>query len=1276
MTVRRRLSLTLLLSVVLSLLAAAPALAAGSGERSVEPLPDVDNRSGSVAPTARQLQLAARLDARAEWNRFGTPSSLVKHGGYLATGVAGADAESAARSWVSANKGLFGLGSVDGLALDNDSPLVGSDGHAVTFRQEFGGLAAGQDGLLTVGLTGTAANGWKVAYVSSSVSPETALSGSAQISGVQAWLAAAADVGRGTTIASVGNVRTERGWTVFDVSGFAAPQRARLRAVPIPGGAPVPAFETIVVHGSAAPAGYKHFVDARSGAVLVREDLVEQAQAPQTFSGDLGATDGSCGSDHTFTVPQNTYAIDVVASATLPANDIVLHLKRGGAIVASADTATSPEAIHYDLGGPLPTGTYAVQVCEYVDNAAPLPPTTYSGTIVVNDVASTSVTSDPRWKVFPANPPLSALTADPWGNASTDTRQTWCWNINGVPVVGCDGEVNNLASRAPWDYNPKTSSPSYTTLGNNASTAEAWANPPTVQFGNITPGATGYRPISPQRSYVYPWTNAWFNADCSPSVFTPFSGNDIDAAVTNLFSMHNRMHDWSYFLGFTEQNWNLQLSNFGNTSANRENDPVTGSAQSGAVSGGAPLYGGRDNANMLTLPDGVGAITNMYLWQPLAGAFYAPCVDGDYDMGIIGHEYGHAIENRMIGKGGNRSGHHAGAMGESHGDLMAMEYLNESGFVPTDGENPYAVGTYATGNKDRAIRNFGMNYARSGAEPTPGVTPLVNALNFSDLGYDITGGQVHADGEIWSATNFDIRQALVDKYSASFPASNAQLQRDCAEGKRPADQCPGNRRWMQLVFDSYLLMPVAPSMLQARDAQLAADLMRFGGANQDELWLAFARRGFGENAVATNTLANDDADPKPDFASPRQEETVVTFKAVGSDENNAPVNARIYVGQYEARVSPIAVTGTASSGAPGASNVDDTAAFVPGTYELVAHAPGYGHVRFRGTFSAGGSRTVTVPMPTNRASSSKGAAATGDGTGHGNLIDDTEATNWVRTGATPSVAGSQVTVDLQGGAQSVGRVQVSAMLAPGNNRFVALRQFEIHTCLASPANANCTAPGAFAKQLTSPENAFPGVTPRPASPDLILRSFDLPQAVQATHVRIVVLTNQCTGTPAFQGEQDADPANATDCRSGSTGSVNLIGDLPGLLGPRDNEVRIAELQVFSPAAPVVVAKPDLVVTDIALSQGKKTARATATVANTGTAAAGPSQAEFLLVGGRVLCLVATPGLAAGAQTDVVCDFDPKGLRGTQSITATADRQAQVDESSETNNARTEAFVLG
>ena len=275
--------------------------------------------------------------------------------------------------------------------------------------------------------------------------------------------------------------------------------------------------------------------------------------------------------------------------------------------------------------------------------------------------------------------------------------------------------------------------------------------------------------------------------------------------------MHNRMHDWSYFLGFTEQNWNAQDSNFGLTESYRENDAVTGDAQAGATTDPPGVYANaRNNANMATLADGLRSVTNMYLWQPVAGGFYPPCVDGDYDDGVIGHEYGHMIENRMIGKGQGRVGFQAGAMGEAVGDLMAIEKLNETGSVPTGGENRYAAGTYATGNPLRGIRNYAANFPSQGAFPTPSTYPEIDPLNFSDIGYDLPGPEVHSDGEIWVAINFEVRKALNEKYDASFPSSDQALQLRCANNQLPVDQCPGSRRWIQLLFDSYLLDPVEP----------------------------------------------------------------------------------------------------------------------------------------------------------------------------------------------------------------------------------------------------------------------------------------------------------------------------------------------------------------------------------------------------------------------------------------------------------------------------------
>jgi len=647
----------------------------------------------------------------------------------------------------------------------------------------------------------------------------------------------------------------------------------------------------------------------------------------------------------------------------------------------------------------------------------------------------------------------------------------------------------------------------FTTQGNNSYAVHNWENNDPFTVGDER--AT----FRPDREYGYAWTNQWLEERCNPSVFDSPQRNDIDAARANLFVMHNRMHDWAYALGFTETAWNLQSFNFGR--GGLENDLERGNAQAGGISGGpAGGFAARDNANQITGADGIAPITNMYLWQPIAGAFYAPCVDGDYDMSVIAHEYTHAISNRMAGgPSQNLSGNQAGAMGESWSDLAAVQYLHENGFAPVADENPFAVGPYVTGDKVAGIRNYGMNDS---------------PLNYSDVGYDFVCNQgtcpaltqVHADGEIWSATNYDLRQAFIARYGAN-----------------------GHRRWIQLVFDAWLLMATGEvSMVDARNAMLAADQLRYDGVDHDIMWNAYARRGFGQAASSNGT---SDADPVPAFDSPYANEATVRFRPTG---NAAGEPAEVFVGRYEARVTPVADTD------PGTA-LDDVFTLAPGTYELVARADGFGHVRTSVTVRAGQLRNLNVNMPLNLASGANGATATGDGVNLGALIDDTEMTNWASLTAPSTARQATVRLDPSRRVHRFDRIQVSAMLrhripgdpndGGGQNRFTALRQFELLACEARRA-VDCSQDSQFASVFTSPADAFPARAPRPRAPELIIRSFDVP-ATRATHVRLRVLTNQCTGTPAYHGDQDDDPLNVTDCRDGSTA---------------DDAVRAAELQVF------------------------------------------------------------------------------------------------------------------
>jgi extracellular elastinolytic metalloproteinase len=949
-------------------------------------LADLDTRSASIAPSAAQRTAVEELGASASWTRFGTAESLIRYGGFLASGIEAASAGSAALAFLDANRVLYRLDSTAGLEVDNVAPL-GPNGAVVVLRQTVDGLPVSPDGTASVGLV-RSAGGWKVAYASSTLVGADTLANEAELTAREALVEALDDAGLHASLGRLTANGRADGWRRITVAGLEHDQLVRKVAFATPARGVRIAWETYSTDG--ADAGYRHFVDAASGKVLFREDIAE----------------------------------------------------------ALAD--------------------------------------------------------NPRWKVFPANPPVSRLGAFPWNYPSTDTRRVWCWQN----AKGCNEVIANAASPLPWDVDPATLLSTGTTEGNNATTREVWG-----------PGTgTGYRPTSAVREYVYPWTNVWYTSGCSPTNFVVGSGNDIDAAIVNLFVAHNRMHDWSYNLGFTEGNWNGQRSNFGGPGLG--NDPLIGRAQAGAVSPGS-----RDNANMLTLPDGTSSITNMFLWQPIAAGFYPPCVDGDYDMAVIGHEFGHMIENRMIGKGSNRTGQHAGAMGESSGDLLGMEYLNEYRFVPVNGENPYAVGVYATGNPIRAIRNYDMSFPSTGRFPAPSTYPHVNPLNFSDVAYDIVGQQVHADGEIWSATNFDIRELFLDRYPKTTFADGIA----CADGVKAVATCEGNRRWIQLMFDAYLLMPTGPSFLSARDAYLAADMIRFGGANQDILWRGFARRGFGQ--LASN-VSNGDAQPIPSWESPLENEATLTFQAFDSVGN--AVVPTVYVGHYEARVTPI----------------DLVERFVanPEGYEFVAKAPGGGFTRFWvKQLQPGENRTITIRFADNWSSAAKGATVAGDGAPLGALIDETEDTVWSST--VGPVAGDQVTVSL-GAARQIRLARVSAYLLPAHSRFSALRQFRLDACTAgaNPGNPTCDGTNAagWATFYTSPSDAFPARPPRPVAPDLNLRTFQVPTTT-ATHVRFVVLTNQCTGQPEYNGEQDNDPAATTNC----DGTVVAT------------QVRAAELQLLS-----------------------------------------------------------------------------------------------------------------
>ena len=1059
-------------------------------------LPDYDSRA-SVAPTADQLAAADALGADVSWTRFGTASSVSKAGGFLAKGLQAPDAVTAARNWLDANKTLFKLDSTDSLSAVATEPFRGtSDDYAIVFQQTADGVAT-TDGLATVAVVGSKAAGWSVVYASSSLTGgSTDATGSDDLSPAEAWTAAANQAGVDASVLDVAAQSTNDGATTLAVDGLRQTQHVKKAVFATPHRGARAAYDATVTAGTIAnPQSYQVVVDAQTGELLYRQSQVDY------------------------------------------------------------------------------------------------------------------ISDNPTWLAPRHSMPYNPLNAFPWNYPTTDGRSLFCWTATaGCDVIAGDNPATTVyakgvASKYPWDVQLDVNGVNLNTTqteGNNVDDARVWS-------GNH--GAYGnpalVRDSSPTRDYQPAFTDAWYTSGCNPNnvnaAINPL-GNDIEASTVSLFVGHNVMHDWAYYLGFDEAHWNAQQYNNGVTVTDPNpppggpvrqplgNDGLIGNAQSGAASGS------RDNANMNTGADGTHPTTNQFVWQPLAASFYAPCVDGAYDFSVFGHEYGHLIENRMIGKGvgarqGANPGQAAGAMGEAFGDFDALAAFNELHLPVPTGADHYTEGAYATGNPYNGIRDFLAGRPMGGEFPQPGQNPDTDPLNYGDFGFDNVGPEVHADGEIWVAVQMDLRDLFLGRYPSPGEATDIA----CARGQKDPATCPGDRRWIQDYYDAMVIMPRAPTMIDARNAMLAADLARFTanpawGDNSDLLWQGFAMRGFGQ---FQNTASLGDSDPVPDFASPEANNGTLNFFADGKTAGaNVPVNAKIYVGDYQARATQIADTDPSTTALPNdnaTGNLDNTAQFAPTapgpdsllpagtnkwqTYNFVAVAPGYGFARFSvSKIKPGETRNITIHFVKNLASATNGATITGDApagdplltnTGLANLIDDNEATNdgqgcLPANTCTVPVNGRWVVVALATDKPTlVDTVGVSSLLVPGNNRFTALRSFDLYGCAAGKVAANPTCDGSidagWTRIVHSPANAFPSVNPRPVTPDETLRYFKAQGGGPATHVKFVVTANQCTGQPSYNGDQDNDPNNNADC----TASI------------RGKEVHATELQVFgAPGATV------------------------------------------------------------------------------------------------------------
>ncbi|SHH46357.1 Por secretion system C-terminal sorting domain-containing protein [Chryseobacterium oranimense] len=223
--------------------------------------------------------------------------------------------------------------------------------------------------------------------------------------------------------------------------------------------------------------------------------------------------------------------------------------------------------------------------------------------------------------------------------------------------------------------------------------------------------------------------------------------------------------------------------------------------------------------------------------------------DGSFDNGIVTHEYGHGISNRLTGTGYNCLNSNADKeqMGEGWSDFFAIMLTNKPG---DNASVPRGMGTYPIGQPTTGLGIRPAKYSPDFAinDYTYGDT---NGMEFTNQN-NVLVPDVHSIGFVWATMLWDLHWKYVEKYGyASDVTANANS---------------GSARVLQLVTNALKLQGCNPTFINGRDAILQAELATTGGVDKCMIWRVFAKRGLGAGASAG--LANDINDQTESFTLP------------------------------------------------------------------------------------------------------------------------------------------------------------------------------------------------------------------------------------------------------------------------------------------------------------------------------------------------------------------------------------------------------------------------
>lgn len=222
-------------------------------------------------------------------------------------------------------------------------------------------------------------------------------------------------------------------------------------------------------------------------------------------------------------------------------------------------------------------------------------------------------------------------------------------------------------------------------------------------------------------------------------------------------------------------------------------------------------------------------------------------VDGDFDNGIIAHEYGHGISTRLSGGPNNSSCiQNTDQMGEGWSDWFALMMQLKPGDF---GGAKRGIGTFVSSEPTTGLGIRDYPYSTDRA-----INPMTYNFTNNYQTIDAEGGEktsVHGVGSVWATMLWDLTWAFINKYGYDNNKYTGQ---------------GGNNKLMRIVLDGIKLQPCSPTFVDARNAIIAADQAITGGRDYCLIWEVFAARGLGFNASAGDR--NKGNDQIEDFSKP------------------------------------------------------------------------------------------------------------------------------------------------------------------------------------------------------------------------------------------------------------------------------------------------------------------------------------------------------------------------------------------------------------------------